>query len=108
MSKWWKSGTSKVYELTKKSPNEKNVKELMEILSLDNEEIAKKYFSQKCCKCNKNLNPTDIAMNLKLFGRNKDMNDAKCKKCMCEELGITGKEYSMKVSEFREGGCNLF
>ena len=108
VSKWWKTGTSKVYELTRKSPNEKNVKELMKILNLDNEETAKKYFNQKCCECNKNLNPTDIAMNLKLFGRNIDMNKAKCKKCICKELGIKGKEYATKVREFREGGCNLF
>ena len=108
VSKWWKTGTSKVYELTRKSPNEKNVKELMKILNLDNEETAKKYFNQKCCECNKNLNPTDIAMNLKLFGRNIDMNKAKCKKCICKELGIKGKEYTTKAREFREGGCNLF
>lgn len=31
-----------------------------------------------------------------------------CKKCLCEKLRITKEEYSEKVKEFREQGCNLF
>ena len=78
-------------------------------MGIDSEELAKQYFSKKCCKCNKKLNPSDVGMNLKLFGRQLDMdNKGLCKKCMCKELGLTGKEYAIKVREFREGGCNLF
>jgi 3'-phosphoadenosine 5'-phosphosulfate sulfotransferase (PAPS reductase)/FAD synthetase len=109
INKWWKTGTSKVYELTRKSPSQKNIKELKEILGIEDENIILKYFNKKCSKCNKNLNPTDIAMNLKIYGRQLDINNkGLCKKCMCNDLGIKGKEYGLKVREFREGGCNLF
>jgi len=48
-------------------------------------------------------------MNLKMLGRGMDIDKkAMCKKCMCKEFNITTKEYSMKVQQFREGGCNLF
>ena len=78
-------------------------------MGIDNEELAKQYFSKKCCKCNKQLNPSEVGMNLKLFGRQLDIdNKGLCKKCMCKELGLTSKEYAIKVREFREGGCNLF
>lgn len=31
-----------------------------------------------------------------------------CKNCLCEKLRITKEDYSEKVKEFREQGCNLF
>lgn len=105
----WKSGTSKIYEITRKSPTKERLKEVCDIMGIDSEELAKQYFSKKCCKCNKQLNPSEVGMNLKLFGRQLDIdNKGLCKKCMCKELGLTSKEYAIKVREFREGGCNLF
>ena len=72
--------------------------------------MAEKYWDKKC-KCGKKLNPDEIAMFYKLYGRyEKQENDRQllCTECLCKELGITGKEYSEKIREFREQGCNLF
>lgn len=105
----WKQATSKEYELiTKKATNER-IKELAEIKGIS-EDMAKKYFKKKC-KCGKNLNPTEIAMFLKIFGRYENVEDNRqylCKKCLCEELGITSKEYKEKMIQFINEGCELF
>ena len=75
--------------------------------------LAEKYWDKKC-DCGKKLNPDEIAMNYKLFGRyedisaNEDNRQLYCKECMCKKLGITSKEYSEKVMEFRLQGCELF
>ena len=105
----WKKGTSKIYEITKNTPTKERVEEVMEIMNIRDYNLAKKYFNKTCHKCGKRLNPTDIGMNLKMLGRSMDIeNKAFCKKCMCKEFDITTKEYSGKVQQFREGGCNLF
>ena len=105
----WKKGVSKVYELTSKNPTKDRIREFMNIMNIKDEEVALKYFNKKCTQCGKKMTPTDIGMNLKLFGRQIDIdNKCKCGKCLQKELGINKKEYSKKIQEFREGGCNLF
>lgn len=72
--------------------------------------MAEKYWDKKCL-CGKKLNPDEIAMFYKIFGRYENQEDNRqllCKKCLCEKLNITTKEYSEKVMEFRKQGCNLF
>lgn len=72
--------------------------------------MAEKYFNKEC-KCGKRLNPTEVAMFLKLTGRYENQIDNRqylCKKCLSEFLGITTKEYKEKSIEFIQGGCELF
>ena len=105
----WKSATSKESELTTKKATPERVKELAELKGIS-EEMAVKYFKKEC-SCGKKLNPTEIAMFLKLTGRYENQEDNRqylCKKCLSEFLGITTKEYKEKAIEFIQGGCELF
>lgn len=105
----WKSATSKESELTTKKATPERVKELAELKGIS-EEMAAKYFKKEC-SCGKKLNPTEIAMFLKLTGRYENQEDNRqylCKKCLSEFLGITTKEYKEKSIEFTQGGCELF
>ena len=78
----WKSATSKESELTTKKATPERVKELAELKGIS-EEMAVKYFKKEC-SCGKKLNPTEIAMFLKLTGRYENQEDNRqylCKKC---------------------------
>lgn len=106
----WKQGTSKEYDIISKKATPERIKQLAEIKDIS-EVMAEKYFKRTCKCCDKKLNPDEIAMNLKLFGRYEDIEDNRefmCKTHLCEDFNWTGKEYQEKVQEFRESGCNLF
>ena len=107
----WKVGLSKEYELLSKKKTKERVEELAEIKGISYD-MAEKYWNKSCSKCGKaKLNPDEIAMFYKLYGRYEEKEDNRelmCKDCLCKELGITPKEYSLKVQEFRKQGCNLF
>ena len=103
----WKNGTSKEYEITRLKPTDERVKELANIKGIT-EDVAKKYFKNKCCKCGKDLNPNEVGMNLKYYGRNMMIDKMVCKKCFCEENNLSSKEYNNLVVNFRYSGCNLF
>lgn len=106
----WKTGRSKEYDIINSKPTKENIKVLAELKGLS-ENMAKKYF-QKKCKCGKKMNPTELAMFYKTFGRFEDIeNDTRellCKKCFCENQGITKKEYSKLAIKYIDEGCNLF
>ena len=108
----WRVGMSKEYEILSKKKTEDRIKELAELKGIS-KTMAEKYWDKKC-DCGKKLNPDEIAMNYKLFGRyedisaNEDNRQLYCKECMCKKLGITSKEYTEKVKEFRLQGCELF
>ena len=105
----WKNATSKEYELTIKSPTEERVKELAELKGIS-ENLARKYFKKEC-KCGKKLNPSEVAMFLKIYGRYENVEDNRtylCKKCLCEKLNITSKEYKQMMIDFVDQGCELF
>lgn len=105
----WKQASSKTQEYITKKPTEERVKIVSEMLGVSTN-IAKKYFKQKC-SCGKKLNPEEVAMFLKLYGRYENIIDERiylCKKCLCKDLNITTKEYDEKRIEFRESGCELF
>lgn len=105
----WKNATSKESELTTKKATPERIKELAELKNIT-EDMAEKYFNKEC-KCGKRLNPTEVAMFLKLTGRYENQIDNRqylCKKCLSEFLGITTKEYKEKSIEFIQGGCELF
>lgn len=103
----WKSGTSKEYEITRLKPTYERIKELADIKGIT-EDIAEKYFKNKCCKCGKDLNPNEVGINLKYYGRNMNIDKMVCKKCFCEENNLNSKEYNNLVINFRDSGCNLF
>lgn len=108
----WRVGLSKEYELISKKKTDERIKKLANLKGIS-ENMAEKYWNKKC-SCGKKLNPDELAMNYKLFGRYEDINaneddrELLCKECMCKKLGITSKEYVEKVQEFRSSGCNLF
>lgn len=105
----WKSATSKEYELTTKSPTDERVKELAELKGIS-EEMAVKYFKKEC-SCGKKLNPGEVAMFLKLMGRYEGVEDNRqylCKKCLCNTLSMSSKEYKEKSIGFMDQGCELF
>lgn len=103
----WKRATSKEQVLIQSKPTKEKIKELAEIKGISIE-LAEKYFKKKCNKCSKKLNPTEIAMNLKVYGRGMDVDKMQCKKCFCEQNDINKDQYKQMSIEFLEGGCELF
>ncbi|MFL8710790.1 phosphoadenosine phosphosulfate reductase family protein [Clostridioides sp. GD02377] len=106
----WKKAVSKEFELTSKKATQSRIKELSKLKNIS-EDIAIKYFNKKC-SCGKKLNPTEIAMFLKLTGVYEKSNDNNreylCKKCLCDFLNITTKEYKNIAIKYSEDRCNLF
>lgn len=105
----WKQGKSKEYWLINKKETPERVKELADMKGIS-EEMARKYFNRNCA-CGKALNPTELSMYYKTFGRFEEQEDNRtplCKKCYCKELHITAKQYTEKVVENTTNGCNLF
>jgi phosphoadenosine phosphosulfate reductase len=107
----WKQGKSKVYEIIQLKATEENVKQVADILGISIN-MARKYFN-KSCSCGKILNPSEIGMFYKLYGRYEDVQDDNrvmlCKDCVCKEMNISGKEYNQMMIKFRDKEkCNLF
>lgn len=102
----WKQGTSVEQDIIQKKPTKENIKRLADVKGIT-EDIAIKYFNRKC-SCKKKLNPDEIALNLKLYGREMDLEKLQCKNCFCKSNNISKKEYVNMVHEFRNSGCNLF
>lgn len=105
----WKNATSRESELTTKKATPERIKELAELKDIT-EEMAAKYFKREC-SCGKKLNPTEIAMFLKLTGRYENVEDNRqylCKKCLSKKLNIKTKEYGKMAIEFSKSGCELF
>lgn len=114
----WKAGMSKDQEIIQKKATPERIKQLAELKNISYE-LAEKYFQKRCsCSitdkddiekvCNKKLNPTEVAMNLKIYGRGMDVSKMQCKKCMCNANGWAKKQYQEKAIEFINQGCNLF
>lgn len=102
----WKEGVSREYNLIKLKPTEERIKELAEIKGIS-EDIARIYFKRQC-SCGHKLNPDEIAMNLKIYGRGMDVGKMQCKKCMKKSLDWSDDYYKEQVRSFRKQGCNLF
>lgn len=106
----WKNGTSKENDLISKKKTTERVKELANIKNISYE-MAEKFFDNKVCSCGAKLNPTELGMFYKIYGRQENEIDNRtplCKKCLCEELNIAPKEYAQKAIDFRNEGCDLF
>ena len=108
----WRAGISKEAEILSKKKTNERIKELANIKGIS-ENMAEKYWNHQC-ECGKKLNPDEIAMNYKIFGRYEDIKASEdnrkllCKKCLCDELNISIKDYTEKLHDFRNNGCNLF
>ncbi len=103
----WKLGIGKEHELIHKKPTPERIKELATIKGIS-EEMAAKYFNKRCSYCDKKLNSDELAMNFKMIGREMDLNKLLCRKCFCNKFNMSSKEYTQKIIEFRNSGCNLF
>lgn len=105
----WKEGTSKEYDIINRKATPERIKELSDLKGIS-EEMAIKYFNKKC-KCGKKMNPGELAMFYKTYGRyEREVDDREllCKKCFCEDQNITKKEYNTMYINFTNNGCNLF
>jgi len=69
--------------------------------------VAEKYFNHTCKVCNKKVNKNnEIAMNLKLLGRN--IEEYFCKKHLMEFMNIDKTQWNTYVKDFKMQGCDLF
>ena len=106
----WKKAISFEGELISLTPTKERVQKLAERKGIS-EEMAMKYFKRTCKECESKLNPDEIGMNYKLYGRFEGMEDNRelyCKSCLCERENWTPKQYQQMLWSFREQKCNLF
>ena len=91
--------------LLREEPTVEVINELAEYKGIPYE-IAEKYFN-KMCGCGKKVNKNDeIAMNLKMIGRNIDK--LMCKKCLMKYFEIDKSQWNTYVKDFKKSGCELF
>jgi len=60
----------------------------------------------KCCECNQSLVKDEIALSVKLLGKNNE--DLYCINCLSEYLECSVNDLLIKIQEFKELGCTLF
>lgn len=103
----WKVGFSKDNELIQLKKTKARVEELASIKNISTE-LAEKYWENKCSLCGKKINPHEVAMNLKCYGRNMNTKKFQCKICFCKCNNINTKKYAELVTNFINNDCNLF
>lgn len=84
---------------------EEVIKEFSETHGLDIE-IARKYFDKKCKDCSKKLKKNDVALSMKLYGR--QIKEFKCLKCIAKDMNCTQKDLRERIEYFKHNGCDLF
>lgn len=93
--------------LVREEPTEEVIKEFQEYKGFESYDLAKQYFEKKCCNCGKKVSKkNEVAMNLKLFGRN--INKFYCKKCLMKEMKWNKEQWDKEVDKFKQQGCSLF
>jgi len=106
----WKEAKSKEQKLIDQKCTLERIDELSNIKGISIQ-MAKKFFD-KVCKCGKKMNPSELAMFYKTYGRfdtsEEDNRELLCKKCFCVVEGLSVKEYDIKYREYRDSGCELF
>lgn len=102
----------------REQPTDEVIQEFMDYKGLDSKEVAMQYFNKTCCKVGNHISKKgnykpknvykkdEVAMNLKLFGRN--INKFMCKKCLMKEMGWSKEDWDKEVEKFKQQGCNLF
>lgn len=103
----WKNATSKETELLCKKKTKDRIFQLSEIKNISYD-LAEKYWDNFCSECGKKLNTDEVAFNLKMFGRNVDMEKCFCAKCYQKNNNLNRKQYSNMIKQFRDSGCSLF
>jgi phosphoadenosine phosphosulfate reductase len=92
--------------LLRPEPTEEVIQELADHKGIEIK-VAEKYFNHICKVCGKKVNKNnEIAMNLKLLGRN--IADYFCKKHLMEFLEIDKDQWNTYVKDFKMQGCDLF
>ena len=93
--------------LVREEPTEEVIKEFQEYKGFESYDLAKQYFEKKCYNCGKKVSKkNEVAMNLKLFGRN--INKFYCKKCLMKEMEWNKEQWDKEVDKFKQQGCSLF
>ena len=59
-----------------------------------------------CNQCDSPLNKDLVALNKKLLGRT--IKKYLCLECLADYLGATTVDLEIKITEFKEQGCDLF
>ena len=109
----WKQGMKK-----RTYPTQEVIKEFMEYKGIKDKSVAEKYFMTNCVnKCvskksrinrPKVLRVYEIALNLKLRGRNLDLDQFMCEECLAEKYCMTVEDLKSKVIDYKMDGCSLF
>ena len=94
----WKHGVHR------EEPTEDVIIEFVRYTGLDLQ-IAIKYFN-KICGCGKKVKKDEVALTMKLFGR--QVSVAMCYDCLSKSFEITKKELKEMVKDFKLQGCDLF
>lgn len=96
----WNGGT------LRKEPTEEVINEFAEYKGI-NHDVALKYFNHTCKICNKKVHKKDdVAMNMKLLGRN--IEEFYCKKHLMEFLKFDKIQWDTYIKDFKQAGCDLF
>jgi len=61
---------------------------------------------KKCCECGKALKRDEVALSMKLLGR--EIEDFYCIEHLAEFLECSVDDLKIKIEEFKEQGCGLF
>ena len=92
--------------LIRTEPTEEVIKEFAKYKNIDYD-VAKKYFNNECSVCGGKVNDkNEIAMNLKLNGRN--TNKLYCQKHLMAMYEIDKSKYKEMIDDFKKQGCDLF
>lgn len=98
-------------EITSREPTDKNIEVFSQLIDLPIH-MSKRYFKKTCKECNGVVNYEDIAMLHRYCGRYDNLKDDNrqylCKDHLAELLGLSGKEYWLKIYENMQNNCNLF
>lgn len=99
--RYWNGG------LVREKPTDEVVTEFMEYKGLTDRNLALQYFGKNCKNCQKSIRKkNEIAMNLKLYGRN--INQFLCKKCLMKQEGLDSEQWNNYIEQFKAQNCELF
>lgn len=61
---------------------------------------------RQCCDCDKKLSKDEVALSLKMLGRN--IESFFCLECLAKYIECDVASLKKKIMEFKEQGCTLF
>jgi len=90
--------------MVRDEPTEEVLEEFSKNSNLDRE-ISDRYFNKFCNECGKRLKKNDVALSMKLYGRNSKY---KCINCLMKDFDLNKKDIEDLIKEFMADGCKLF